>query len=58
LTGIEGMLYELSDGDLTKTIKLRKLPVKEIYIYAYLKRINILNMLLEKTARLEELKNG
>jgi hypothetical protein len=54
---MEGMLYELSDGDLVKAAGLRKQNIEDVYSYLYLKRVNGLNMLLEKIARLKELKN-
>lgn len=54
LTGIERMVYELSKGDLSKAVVLRKLPLKQIYSYCYLNRLNELNLLLTIISRLEE----
>ena len=57
MTEIEWILYELSGGDLTKKVFMKKLPVKEIYNYCYLKRLNELNLMLTGISRLEEMKS-
>jgi hypothetical protein len=57
LNGIERMIYELSKGDLSKEVVLRKLPVKKVYSYYYLNRLNELNRLLAIISRLEETKS-
>jgi len=57
ITGIEYMLYEMSGGDLSKASLLKKLPMKDLLRFCYLKRLNQLNELLEASAKYEESKN-
>lgn len=48
------ILFELSDGDVTKFDAIRKSSVSDVYNCKYLKRVKLLN---EKIAYLEELDN-